>query len=274
MSNSNKGYFGIIRVSSIGQTKGTSLQIQKSKITDYCKLNEINLIGFIEEVESGVKGLERRGITELKQYIEDGIVDGVVFLKYDRLGRNLYESLKMIRYFDNQNITMCSVVDGLNSETVNGRMMINILLSFSEFEKDTICDRLLDGKKKTFNNGQKCGGEICFGYKKNSKGEIVENVDESKVVKYIFKKYIQKVNDGYSKTKLSQIILKGCKRMGFTYRDDKELKSYHIKYFLQNEWYGNVQKYGVDFGKNKHNYKSIISKQLFNKVRNNYIYGY
>ena len=159
----------------------------------------------------------------------------------------------MIRYFDEQNITMCSVVDGLNSSTINGKMMINVLLSFSEFEKDTICDRLKDGKIKTFNNGFHTGGRVCFGYMKNSKGKIVENIEESKVIKYIFKKYIQKVDKGYSKTKLTQIILNSCRRMGFKYRDGKEIKSYHIKYFLNNEWYGNIQKYGNEFGKKKHN---------------------
>ena len=81
----NKGFLGIVRISTITNKDNNSLPNQKKVITKYCKDNGLNLIGFIEEIESGNKGLERKGIKELKQYIEDGIVDGVCFLKYDRL---------------------------------------------------------------------------------------------------------------------------------------------------------------------------------------------
>ena len=70
----NKGYFGICRVSTINQKDNNSLSNQKKQIQTYCKNNGINLIGIIEEVESGSKGLERKGIKELQSYIEDGIV--------------------------------------------------------------------------------------------------------------------------------------------------------------------------------------------------------
>ena len=94
----NKGYFGICRISTINQKDNNSLSNQKKQIQTYCKNNGLNLIGFIEEIESGSRGLERKGIKELQTYIEDGIVEGVCFLKYDRLGRNLFETLKLIKY--------------------------------------------------------------------------------------------------------------------------------------------------------------------------------
>ena len=100
----DKGYFGLCRVSTINQKDNNSLSNQKKEIQTYCKNNGINLIGFIEEIESGSKGLERKGIKELQSYIEDGIVEGVCFLKYDRVGRNLFNTLKLIRYFDENNI--------------------------------------------------------------------------------------------------------------------------------------------------------------------------
>ena len=128
-----------------------------------------------------------------------------------------------------------------------------------------------NGKKKVFSDGKKCGGGICFGYRKNGNGELIENPKESKVVKYVFKKYLEKVNMGLPTTKLTQTILKGCKRMGFTYKNGKELKPYHIKYFLKNEWYGNIQTFG-DWGIEKHQYPNIISKQMYNKVKNNFVY--
>jgi len=259
----NKGYFGLIRVSTINQKDNNSLSNQKKQIQTYCNSNGINLIGFIEEVESGSKGLERKGIKELQSYIEDGIVEGVVFLKYDRVGRNLLNTLKLIRYFDENNIQMISVMDGWNTNNQNGKLMVSILLSFSEFEKDTIVDRMKVGRINTFDDGRKCCGDICFGYTKNSKGVIVENPKESKVVEYIYKKYLEKKH--LTKTKLSQTILKGCRRLGFTYRNGKELKSYHLKYFLQNKWYGGLQTFGEN-GIKKHYYPNIISKQLFNKV--------
>ena len=136
----NKGFFGIVRISTITNKDNNSLPNQKKQITKYCKDNGLNLIGFIEEIESGNKGLDRKGIKELQQYIEDGIVDGVVFLKYDRLGRNLFKTLKLIKYLDEKSITMCNVMDGWNTNNQNGKLMVSILLSFSEFEKDTIVE--------------------------------------------------------------------------------------------------------------------------------------
>ena len=258
-----KGYFGICRVSTINQRDNNSLSNQKKQIQTYCKDNGINLIGFIEEVESGSRGLERKGIKELQSYIDDGIVEGCVFLKYDRLGRNLYQTLKLIRYFDSKNIQMISVKDGWNTNNQNGKLMVSILLSFSEFEKDTIVERMKNGRVNTFDDGKKCCGDLPFGYTKNSKGKIVENPNESRVVKYIYKKYLEK--EHLTKTKLSQTILKGCRKLGFTYRNGKDLKSYHIKYFINNKWYGGLQTFG-DNGVKKHYYPNIISKQLFNKV--------
>jgi len=259
----NKGYFGLCRVSTINQKDNNSLSNQKKQIQTYCKNNGINLIGFIEEIESGNKGLERKGILELQSYIEDGIVEGVCFLKYDRVGRNLLNTLKLIRYFDENNIQMISVMDGWNTNNQNGKLMVSILLSFSEFEKDTIVDRMKVGRINTFDDGRKCCGDLPFGYTKNSKGEMVENTNESKVVKYIFKKYFEKKH--LTKTKQTQTILSGCRRLGFTYRNGKEIKPYHIRYFVKNEWYGGLQTFG-DNGIKKHYYPNIISKQLFNKV--------
>jgi site-specific DNA recombinase len=266
----NKGFFGIVRISTITNKDNNSLPNQKKVITKYCKDNGLNLIGFIEEIESGNKGLERKGIKELKQYIEDGIVDGVVFLKYDRLGRNLYETLKLIKYLDKNNIQMCSVLEGWKSDTIQGKMMVSILLSFSEFEKDTLVSRMLCGRINNFDDGRKSSGDICFGYMKNQDGYIVENPNESKIVKYIFKKYLEKKH--LPKTKLSQIILKGCRRLGFEYRNGKELKSYHIKYFLKNKWYGGLQTFGKN-GMKKHFHPRIVSTQLFNKVNKDLVYG-
>ena len=142
----NKGYFGLCRVSTINQKDNNSLSNQKKQIQTYCKNNGINLIGCIEEIESGSKGLERKCIKELQSYIEDGIVDGVIFNRYDRIGRNLLNSLKLIRYFDENNIQMISVMDGWNTNNQNGKLMVSILLSFSEFEKDTIVDRMKVGR--------------------------------------------------------------------------------------------------------------------------------
>ena len=64
----NKGYFGICRISTINQKDNNSLSNQKKQIQTYCKNNGLNLIGFIEEIESGSRGLERKGIKELQTY--------------------------------------------------------------------------------------------------------------------------------------------------------------------------------------------------------------
>jgi len=138
------------------------------------------------------------------------------------------------------------------------------LLSMSEMEKDTIVQRLRNGKIEKFQDFKKVNGRICYGYKKHNR-EIVINEEESKIVKYIFKKYNQLKSRGLTKIKRMKQLKKLLEMNGYKYRG-KEFDCQNIKYIMNNKFYVGEMTFGEQM--NFHNYGSIVSKRLFNQVSN------
>ena len=184
----NKGY-GICRVSSVSQSDNTSLNNQKNKIEQYCELNDVKLVEIIEEIYTGTTS-NRDSLNHVKELVEKGECDTVVVYKLDRLMRNFTEGVVFLKYLLDNEVKIMSVSEQIDTSSISGRFLINILLSMSEMEKDTIVQRLNNGKIEKFQDSKKVNGRICYGYKKYN-GEIVIDEEESKIVKYIFKKYNQ-----------------------------------------------------------------------------------
>ena len=76
--------------------------------------------------------------------IEQGMVDVVVVYKIDRLSRSLMDFAKLVEVFDAQNVTFVSVTQSFNTTTSMGRLTLNILLSFAQFEREVIGERIRD----------------------------------------------------------------------------------------------------------------------------------
>ena len=87
--------------------------------------------------DGGVSGgtLERPGLKRLMEDIEDGLVDVVVVYKIDRLSRSLADFAKLVEVFDRNSVTFVSVTQSFNTTTSMGRLTLNILLSFAQFER-------------------------------------------------------------------------------------------------------------------------------------------
>ena len=88
--------------------------------------------------DGGVSGgtLERPGLKRLLADIEDGLVDVVVVYKIDRLSRSLMDFSKLVEVFDRNGVTFVSVTQSFNTTTSMGRLTLNILLSFAQFERE------------------------------------------------------------------------------------------------------------------------------------------
>ncbi|MEI7601843.1 MAG: recombinase family protein, partial [Aestuariivirga sp.] len=79
--------------------------------------------------------------------IEDGLVDVVVVYKIDRLSRSLMDFSKLVEVFDRNNVTFVSVTQSFNTTTSMGRLTLNILLSFAQFEREVTAERIRDKVK-------------------------------------------------------------------------------------------------------------------------------
>ncbi|QNJ91201.1 recombinase family protein [Mycolicibacterium fluoranthenivorans] len=106
------------------------------------------------DVMSGARD-DRPGLAALMDYVRDG--DTVVVWKLDRLGRNMLHILQTVRHLTDQGVTLVSVTDGIDSSTPAGRMMIGVLGSLAEYERELIKERTALKRNASRANGTKFG---------------------------------------------------------------------------------------------------------------------
>jgi len=101
--------------------------------------------------------IDRPGLKKLMRDIERGKIDCVVFYKLDRLSRSLLDFVKLAEFFDKHNVTFVSITQQFSSTTAMGRLTLNILLSFAEFERAISAERVRD-KIAAAKKGKYLGG--------------------------------------------------------------------------------------------------------------------
>ena len=108
--------------------------------------------------------MERPALQRLLADIEAGRVDCVVVYKVDRLSRSLLDFARIIEIFDRHEVSFVSVTQQFNTTTSMGRLTLNILLSFAQFEREIIGERIRDKVAATKRKGKYCGGMPVLGY--------------------------------------------------------------------------------------------------------------
>ena len=134
--------------------------------------------------------LERPALKQLLADIDAGKVDVVVVYKIDRLTRSLADFAKLVEAFDARSISFVAVTQQFNTTTSMGRLTLNVLLSFAQFERELSSERVRDKIAASRAKGKWTGGTIPFGYRTENK-KLVINDDEAKAVRYIFKRYVE-----------------------------------------------------------------------------------
>jgi site-specific DNA recombinase len=136
--------------------------------------------------------MDRPALKHLLADIEAGRVDAVVVYKVDRLSRSLLDFAKMLEIFDRQHVAFVSVTQQINSATSMGRLMLNVLLSFAQFEREIIGERTRDKMAATRRKGKWSGGRPLLGYDVDPRTtRLVVNEDEAVRVRAIFALYLQ-----------------------------------------------------------------------------------
>ena len=108
--------------------------------------------------------LERPALRRLMAEIEQGRVDVVVVYKIDRLSRSLMDFARLVEVFDRQSVTFVSVTQSFNTTTSMGRLTLNVLLSFAQFEREVIGERIRDKFAASRRKGMWMGGHPPLGY--------------------------------------------------------------------------------------------------------------
>jgi DNA invertase Pin-like site-specific DNA recombinase len=141
--------------------------------------------------DGGVSGgtLERPALRRLLADIERGLIDVVVVYKIDRLSRALMDFSKLVEVFDANSVTFVSVTQSFNTTTSMGRLTLNILLSFAQFEREVIGERIRDKVAASRARGIWMGGFVPLGYDARNR-KLLVNEAEAALVRRIFEGFI------------------------------------------------------------------------------------
>jgi DNA invertase Pin-like site-specific DNA recombinase len=136
--------------------------------------------------------MDRPALKRLLADVEAGIVNCVVVYKVDRLSRSLLDFTKIMEILDKHGATFVSVTQQFNTTTSLGRLTLNMLLSFAQFEREMISERTRDKMHAARRKGKWIGGNIVLGYDLVPKGgAIIINRDEARCVREIFDLYLR-----------------------------------------------------------------------------------
>lgn len=133
--------------------------------------------------------LERPALQRLLKDIEVGLIDVVVVYKIDRLTRSLSDFAKLVEIFDARSISFVAVTQQFNTTTSMGRLTLNILLSFAQFERELSSERVRDKVAASRKKGKWTGGSVPLGYDSKDK-KLVINEAEARTVRMIFERYL------------------------------------------------------------------------------------
>ena len=134
--------------------------------------------------------LERPALKRLLSDIESGFVNVVVVYKIDRLTRALLDFAKLVEMFDQKKVTFASVTQSFNTTTSMGRLTLNVLLSFAQFEREISAERIRDKFAASKRKGMWMGGHVPLGYIVQDRKLLISHEDE-KTVRFIFKRFLE-----------------------------------------------------------------------------------
>ncbi|WP_075220685.1 recombinase family protein [Acuticoccus yangtzensis] len=199
--------------------------------------------------------LERPGLQALIADIEDGLVDVVIVYKIDRLSRSLADFAKLVEVFDRNGVTFVSVTQSFNTTTSMGRLTLNILLSFAQFEREVTAERIRDKFAASRAKGMWMGGWAPLGYDVKER-KLVANPAEAKTVRMIFERFVEIGS--------ATVLAKTLRADGVLTKRGSPIDKGFIYKTLNNRIYiGEAVHKGVSF---PGEHKAIVDRKLWDKA--------
>jgi DNA invertase Pin-like site-specific DNA recombinase len=207
--------------------------------------------------DGGVSGanLERPALKRLLADIEAQRVDVVVVYKIDRLSRALMDFAKLVEVFDRNNVTFVSVTQSFNTTTSMGRLTLNILLSFAQFEREVIGERIRDKFAASRKKGMWMGGFVPLGYDVRDR-KLVVNEGEAAIVRMIFERF--------TRIGSATTLVRSLSAEGITGKHGKLVDKGYLYKLLNNRVYvGQAVHKGTAY---PGEHRAIISQELWDRV--------
>ncbi|MRX35331.1 recombinase family protein [Aminobacter sp. MDW-2] len=142
--------------------------------------------------DGGISGgtMERPALQRLLQDIRDRKIDVVVVYKIDRLTRSLMDFSRIVEIFDDNSVSFVSVTQQFNTTTSMGRLTLNVLLSFAQFEREVTAERIRDKIAASKKKGMWMGGTVPLGYAVQQRKLVIKQ-PEAGFVRGLFERYVQ-----------------------------------------------------------------------------------
>jgi site-specific DNA recombinase len=210
--------------------------------------------------------LERPALQRLLADIEAGRIDVIVVYKVDRLTRALSDFAKLVEVFDRCGVSFVSITQQFNTTTSMGRLTLNILLSFAQFERELIGERVRDKVAASKKKGIWMGGTVPLGYDAKDR-KLVVNKAEARTVADIYRRYLKLKSVRALQVELDKVGIRSKRRVrpDGTVTGDQRFSQGALYLLLQNRTYRGEAVHKGNAYPGEH--KAIIDQPLWDAVQ-------
>lgn len=200
--------------------------------------------------------MKRPALQQLLADCEAGLVDIIVVYKIDRLSRSICDFADLSKKFDEWGTQFVAVTQEINTATSAGRMMLNILITFAQYEREVITERVRDKMSASRKKGKWVGGSVPMGYRVENKKLVVEP-EEARVIQRIFQRFIE--------VQSPTLIAQELNKDGIRTKQGKAWDKPHIYRILNNHTYIGQVKYKESICEGEQN--AIVELDVWNRTR-------
>jgi len=204
--------------------------------------------------------LERPSFQRLVTDIEAGGIDVVVVYKVDRLSRSLLDFARVMDQFNQRGVAFVSVTQNFSTANAMGRLTLNMLMSFAEFEREMISERTRDKIAASRRRGKWTGGQIPYGYDVHDR-KLVVNPSEAVVVRTAF--------DSYLAARSLLWVVRALTRKGYLPRTQNARRpgwrKDHVARMLRNPVYAGLIPYGGELHEGEH--EALVPRETWERVQ-------
>ncbi len=173
---------GYVRVSTEEQAReGVSLEAQEARIRAYCVAHDLELARVESDAGESAKDLRRPAWLRVRGALRRGEVEGVVFVKLDRLSRSTRDVIGLIDASGREGWSLHSIAESLDTSSAMGRFFVRMLANLAELERDQVSERVSAALGYLRDEGKRISGRPPFGYRFEG-GELVEVACEQVVL--------------------------------------------------------------------------------------------
>ncbi len=248
------------RISTDEDHQKYSLGAQKERLEAFCKSqhgNDWMLFKLYRDTSTGTN-MKRPGLEEVLHDAEAGSFDALYVFRVDRLSRNVRQLSQMVEDLTRWNVVLKSITEPFDTSNAAGKMMLQMLGVFAEFEHETIVERTKVGMERKAKGGAFVGGVVPYGYALEPEKGLAVNESEAAIVRKMFKLYV-------AGRLGSSAITRELNTSGFRKRSGRPWDKRVVLHILRNPVYtGKIRWRGVVY---EGAHAAIISEDVFAKAQ-------